>query len=273
VSRRRVAAARLAAALVALPAASFAANSTADDRISVSADAATLTGTNGGGGGALSWLHNFDADTLATVAVEHQGLGTGQWTFGSLGGALTVGEGDRRYSLYADAHEGAGDDGPRAFHYSIVAAGITGTYFHRLSAQLDDRRIDVETTHGNLPKFVVSYLWNPHLFTTVSYAHSVSGNLGTRLGAARVDVYGPVVNWLAGVAFGQASPVIVLNFQTGASVPAGHLKEGYVGLSKPFPRWRSELLLVADYQSLAAENHATLTLNYVFHIGSAGAGR
>ncbi len=139
--------------------------------------------------------------------------------------------------------------------------------------QLDDRRIDVETTHGNLPKVGASYLWNPHLLTTVSYTQSVSGNLGTRLAAARVDLYGPSVNWLAGVSFGQASPVIVLNFQTGLEVPAGHLKEGYVGFSKPFPRWRSELLLVADYQSLAGENHATLTLNYVFHVGSAGAGR
>lgn len=271
--RRPVAPTLGAMVLLALCAAPYAAKSASDDRISVGADAATLTGTSGGGGGALGWLHNFDADTVATVGVEHQRLGTGQWTFGSLGGALTVGQGDRRYSLYADAHEGAGDDGPRAFHYSIVAAGIIGTYSHRLSVQLDDRRIDVETTHGNLPKVGVSYLWNPHLLTTVSYAHSVSGNLGTRLAAVRADLYGPVVNWLAGVSFGQAAPVIVLNFQTGLEVPAGHLKEGYVGFSKPFPRWRSELLLVADYQSLSGENHATLTLNYIFHVGSAGAGR
>ena len=35
-----------------------------DDRIAVSADGQTLTGTNGGGGASLGWLHNFDADTI-----------------------------------------------------------------------------------------------------------------------------------------------------------------------------------------------------------------
>jgi hypothetical protein len=262
-----------ASAFLFAPWAARGAGSTSDDRIAVSADGATLTGTNGGGGGSLGWLHNFDADSLAGVAAEHQVLGNARWTFGSLNGSLTRGPENQRYSVYAEAHEGAGDDGPRAFHYSIEAIGVAGTYFHRLSAQLEDKQIDVEGTRGNLPKFGVAYLWNAHLQTQVSHSRSVSGNLGTRLTAARIDAYGPIANVFAGAAIGRASPVIILNFQSGLAIPGRQLHEGYVGLSKPLPRLRSELSVVADYQNLSGIKHGTLTLNYIFHVGHTGTAR
>src|ERR1019366_4563195 len=66
-------------------------SSTAEDRIVVSADGTTLTGTNGGGGASLGYLHSFDASTIVGVAVEHQVLANAQWTFASLNGAATVG--------------------------------------------------------------------------------------------------------------------------------------------------------------------------------------
>jgi len=248
------------------PCAAFGESSTADDRIAVSADGSTLTGTNGGGGASVGWLHNFDADTLAGVAAEHQVLSVSHWTFGSLNGSVTLGQGDERYSIYGEVHEGAGDDGPHAFKYSIEAVGVIGTFFHRLSTQLEDKQIDVETTHGNLPKLGLSYLWGPHLLTSVSYSYSVNGNLGTRLTSARIDAYGSSVNFLAGTAFGQASPSI-LGF--GFVLPPRHLKEGYAGLSKPLPRLRSEVTLVADYQDLSGSKRTTVTLNYIFHVGHA----
>ncbi|HEY6484001.1 MAG TPA: hypothetical protein VIY54_10800 [Steroidobacteraceae bacterium] len=257
--------------------------SSSDDRIALSGDGSALTGTNGGGGGSLSWLHNFNADTLASVAAEHQVLGVSHWTFGSLAGALTVGPAEQRYTFSGEAHEGAGDDGTRAFKYGVEALSVTGTYFHRVSAQLEDRQIDVETTHGNLPKVGLTYVWNPHLQTAVAYQYSVSGNLGTRLASARIDLLGSVVHLLAGGAWGQASPS-VLGF--GFTLPARHLTEGYVGLAKPFPHLRSELTLIADYQRIAGgagfqgpnntlfnvpnSTRWTGTLNYVFHIGHTG---
>ena len=253
------------------PRTAAAADSTAapvsDDRIVLSVNGSTLPGTNGGGGGSVGWLHNFDAATLAGVAVEHQGLSAAQWTFGSVNGSLTRDLGDARYSFYAEAHEGAGDDGPRAFKYSVVAAGIIGTYFHRLSVQLEDRQFDVETTHGNLPKLGLSYLVNPHVLTAVSYADSVSGNLGTHLTSARVDVYTSKANFLAGRAFGQVSPTVLgLEFV----VPGKSLREGYVGVSKPLPHRRGDLTLVVDYQDLSGSNRVAVTLNYIFHIGHHG---
>lgn len=247
-------------------------SSTADDRVAISADGSTLTGTDGGGGASLGWLHNFDADSLATVAIEHQVLANADWTFGSVSGSITRGPSDQRYSFSAEANEGAFDEGSKAYGYANEALGVVGTYYHRLSALLEDRQIDIETIHGNLPKAGLSYLWGSHLLTSVSYASSVSGNLGTHLASARIDAYGSKVNFLGGVAFGQASPIVVGTVENRLVVLApGHiLHEGYVGMAKPLPRLRSELTLVADYQDLAGSKRATLTLNYIFHVGHTG---
>src|ERR1700682_292905 len=88
------------------------AESTADDRIAIAADGATLTGTHGGEGGSLGWLHHFDAASLVGVAVEHQVIqlvrGDSHWTFGSVNGSLTLGPDNARYSIFGEAHEGSG---------------------------------------------------------------------------------------------------------------------------------------------------------------------
>jgi hypothetical protein len=253
--------------------------STADDRIAVSADGATLKGpaspATSGGGGSLGWLHNFDADSLLGIAGEYQAIGAAHWTFGSLNASKTFGPADQRYTVYGEVHEGRGNDGKNPFDYSIEAIGVAGTYFRSFSAQLEDKQINVQTTHGNLPKVVVSYLWNPHFQTQASYSHSISGNVGTHLTTARIDGYGAALDWFVGVAFGQASAAILLPVSSSAlgapqgSIPARQLHEGYVGVSKPF-RNHSELTVIADYQNLAGTKHATLTVNYIFHVGHTG---
>jgi hypothetical protein len=241
-------------------------SSTADDRIVVSADGTSLTGTNGGGGASLGYLHNFDASTIVGVAVEHQVLADAQWTFASLSGSATVGPENQRYSFYGEAHEGPGRDAGRDFDYKIEALGVFGTFDHKLSAQIEDRRIDVETTHGNLPKVGLSYLWGPHFMTSASYQYSVSGNLGTRLPAVRIDSYWATINLFGGASWGPTSPV-VFNLPSGLVSQVRQLKEGYVGVSKPFPKIRGELTAVADYLDLSGIKKATVTVSYIFHIG------
>jgi len=241
--------------------------SPAMDRLSVTGDGATLSGTSGGGGGSFNWLHNFDPDSLVTLGAEHQKLGPAHWAFGSVSGALTRAMGDDRYTFSAEAHEGAGDDGPHPLKYRIEAAAVTGTYFHQLSATLEYRRVDVETTHGHLPKFQLAYLWTPHWLTTVSYAQSAGGNVGARLTSARVDHYSPVVNLLAGGTYGQASATL---FGVGINVPGNVLREGYLGASRTFSR-RTEASLTGDFQNLSGTKRVTVTLGFIFHLGSLGA--
>jgi hypothetical protein len=103
--------------------------------------------------------------------------------------------------------------------------------------------------------------------TTVSYADTVGGNLGTHLTSGRIDLNGSQLNFLAGVSFGQVSPT-VLNLNI--SLPGKTLKEGYVGVTKLLPHLRGALTLVVDYQDLSGSNRVAVTLNYIFHFGHQG---
>lgn len=266
-----------AVATLLAPLSVHAAPSTVDDRIAVSANGESLTGTSGGGGGSLTWLHNFNADALAGVGVEHQALANAHWTFGSLNGNYTFGPADQRYSVYGEAKEGGGNNGARSINYHVEALGVVGTYFHRLSVLLETRQFYVDTVSGNLPKLGVSYLWSPHFQTSLSYAYSAGGNLGTRLTTGRFDVYEPAINFLGGFSFGQATAAVVSvvpGTLAPTNVPGTRLKEGYVGATLPLPRLRSDVSLIVDYQNLSSplvsSKRVQGTLNYIFHIGHHG---
>ncbi len=236
------------------------------DRIVISANGSTLTGASGGGGGSLEWLHNF-SDGLLGVAGEYQTLANAHWAFGSLSGSLSGGSTDDKWTAYADVHLGEGDIGSyyglQRFDYDVEGAGVAGTFDSKLTVQVEGRQYDVDTSHGDLPKIAVGYLWTPHWETTVSYARSVSGNLGTELETLRIDHFGRTVNWLIGGATGHVAPPIV-NLYTGLTGPAPQYREGYLGIAKAFSR--VDLSLLGDYLSVSGTRRITLTLVCTLHV-------
>lgn len=235
-----------------------------DDRLMFTANGSTLSQASGGGGAGVRWLHNVSAGALISAGAEYQTIADSHWTYGSLTGALTRGGGSSpRWSLYGEIHQGAGSTAGDSFTYSVAVAGIDHSLTNALSLQVEDRHIDIDRTHGNLPKLGISYLWNPRLLTSVSYANSVSGNLGTELVSGRIDYYGQGFNALAGGAFGDAAPAVV-NLQTGLLLPEPSLKQVFVGFAKPFSR--VELMAVADYLDLDGTERWTLTVSCTVHL-------
>jgi hypothetical protein len=77
----------------------WAAVARADDRIAVSGDGSTLTGTNGGGGGSVTWLRDLDASSVGTLSGEYQSLSDAWWSFGSLALSRGFGPADQRYTV------------------------------------------------------------------------------------------------------------------------------------------------------------------------------
>jgi hypothetical protein len=244
-----------------------AAQSGVDDRLIATANGSTLSGSDGGGGGALGWLHNFNPDTIVGLAGEYQTLADSTWSFGSLNLALGHGQATRRSNYYAEAHVGSGDDDLHSYDYAVYAAGLIQNLTRQFAVQIEDRQVDIDTTHGNLPKVGLQMLWSPSLLTTASYSHSVSGNLGTRLGSVRLDHYGKGLNFILGGAGGKASPDIV-NLRTGITTPGGTLREGFIGFSKPFSR--ADVTVVGDYLNLADTERVTLTVSCMFHLRGRG---
>ena len=70
--------------------------------------------------------------------------------------------------------------------------------------------------------------------------------------------------FLAGVAFGQASPTVILNFGRVVECSRAQAQEGYVGVAKPFPRLRGELTLIVDYQDLSGSKHVSRSHSTIY---------
>jgi hypothetical protein len=249
------------------PAPAAAAAATVDERLVLSTDGSTLSGGSGGGGGSVTWLRNLRADAVIGAGADYQQIANSHWSTGVVSGSLALGQGNPNTHLYAEVHEGAGDIGAHAFHYSLAAAGVLGTLTPRLSVQLEERRIDIDTSHGNLPKLGLSFRVTPQLLATASYAYSLGGNLGTKLTTLRLDYSAKSLSAIAGVVWGPAAPA-VFNLIGQVVSPGPSLKEGFAGIGKPVGR--TEWLVVGDYQDVGGTKRTTITLACTVHLRARG---
>lgn len=254
----------LAMSFVCLSITAYIGPAKADDRLILTANGFTLTDTSGGGGGGIGWIHDFRPGLVAGAAADYQTIEDAHWAYGSLTGAVTGGAEGRKWSLYGEVHKGSGDDDAHHFTYQVAAVGASLPLFRGLSLDLEDRQIDIDTTHGNLPKVGLTMLWNPHWQTSVSYANSVGGNLATDITAARLDYYERKAHFLLGGAVGNADPV-VLNLQPGVVIPTRRLHQAFIGAARTFQR--TELLVLVDYLELGTSERVTLTLNATIQLG------
>jgi hypothetical protein len=242
----------------------------ATERLTFSAGGVDWDGAQDGGGGSLGWLHNFSSSTILGAAGEYQRLGDTKWAFGTLSFAFGLGPTQYRSNLYVEGRRGAGDDATHSFTYSTYIAGLVQNVTPRLAFQIEDKQLDINQTHGNLPKLGVQYLWGSRFLTQLAYAQSTNPHtLGTKLWTARADYYGKWANLIVGGAGGQATPV-VLNFQTGLPIPGTGLNttEAYVGVTKPFSR--IDITLMADYLELGDLRRKQVALNGAVYLnGSA----
>jgi len=242
----------------------------AQDRLSFSVSNSTLTDTDGGDGAAIGWLHNFSPDAVLGVGGEYQSIAGAHWTFGSLRAALTRGPAERRRSLYGEFHKGSGSTVTNDFNYQTGTIGVALPLAGRLSMQLEDKQVDIDTTHGNMPKLGLTMAWTPQLQTNVSYAQSVGGNLATKLGALRLDYYGRAAHLLTGGAVGRANPV-VFDLPGDVQLPGFTSRQAFAGVSRAFSR--TELLLLGDYLEVAGIERLTVTLSCTLNLRSGAAGK
>ena len=236
----------------------------AEDKLVLSGNGMWLTGPHGGGGGAATWLSQLDSGSLMGLGLEYQQIYNSHWTNGVFNGALRLGS-SMKTSLYGEAHLGGGDTAGESFQYTNAAGGVLSSLTPWLSVQLEERYIDIEPSHGHLPKLGLTFRVAQALLASVSYAQSFGGNLDTKLGTARVDHVGTQFSWLIGGAYGPVAPR-VLNLIGQTVGPAKTLKEGYAGAGKSFGS--TDWQLIGDYQDLEGFKRTTITLNCTVHLAS-----
>jgi hypothetical protein len=229
-----------------------------EDRLLLSANGAWLTGGSGGGGASALWSHTFAPQDMFNLGAEYQQIANSHWTNGVLSGSFGLGSSASANAVYFEAHEGSGDIGAQGFDYSVVTAGLLASPSDWLTLQLEERRIDVSTSHGNLPKLGVAFRVAKPLLVSVSYADSAGGNLGTQLTTLRFDYAGQALTALAGGATGRAAPA-VLNLLGEIVQPSPRLTELFAGVGRSVGRASWQLL--ADYQDLEGFKRTTVTLS------------
>ena len=228
-----------------------------------SANGETLSGGSGGGGASALWSHSFAPQVVIGAGAEYQQIANSHWTNAVLSGSLGLGSGTPPASLYAEAHEGAGDIGTHSFDYSVVTLGLLYAASPWLTAQLEERRIDVDTSHGNLPKLGLSFRVAKPLLVSASYADTAGGNLGTRLASLRLDYSAAALTALAGAANGRAAPA-VLNLLGQIVQSSPRLMELFAGVGHSFGR--ADWQLLADYQDIESFKRTTITLLCTVHL-------
>jgi hypothetical protein len=239
-----------------------------DPRLVLSGNGEWFSNNHGGGGGSANFLTNLGTGNYLGLGGEYQNVAGSHWTLGDFSGGYTFGQDLPKTTLYGEAHLGAGNISEEAFHYRVLAGGLLTTLNSWLSMQLEERYIDIDKSHGNLPKIGFSVRPTLQLMATLSYAQSFGGNLGTRLGTLRLDYVGTHFSLLAGGAYGPVAP-FVINIDTGQIlVPAAILREGFVGVGKTLGR--TDWQLLGDYQSIEGLRRTTITLNCTLHLSASG---
>jgi hypothetical protein len=236
----------------------------AEDKLVLSGNGMTLSGDHGGGGGGATFLTQFDSGNLIGIGLEYQQIYNSHWSNGVFNGAFRLG-GSMKTTLYTEGHLGGGETAGEAFGYTNVDAGFISALTPWLSLQLEERYIDIEPSHGHLPKLGLTFRVAQALLASLSYAQSFGGNLDTKLGTARVDYVGAQFSWLAGGAYGPVAPR-VLNLIGQTVGPAKTLKEGFIGAGKTFGH--ADWQLLGDYQDLEGFKRTTITLNCTLHLGT-----
>lgn len=235
------------------------------DKLIATVNGARLVHVDEGYGGSLGFLHYFTPGTLAGIGAEYQSIAGSDWTFGSLRGAFGFGDPATKTTLFGEANQGKGEDETdRSFDYGVYVLGVSQSFTPKFSLQLESRQIEVDRSHGNLPKLGITYVWSPQFVTNVAYANSVGGNIGTELTSARIDYYGSFLNVFFGGATGTADPV-VLNLQPGVILPVSDVDEGFIGFGKIFRR--GEVQLLGDYLESGNSKKYTVTLSFTAYIG------
>jgi hypothetical protein len=234
-----------------------------DNRLIISGDGESLTGTNGGGGGSLEYLGEVNANTLLGVAGEYQTLAGSHWEFGSLNVAyshpLTQ---STRWDISGEAHEGSGQSGTTHFGYAIEALGAGLALPDGVALTAEERQVDVDTSHGSLPKIGLSKVWGTHWLTSVGYADSIGGNLNTEYGVARIDFLSAPIQLMAGGSVGRVAPA-VLNIEGVLLPEAHHVTEVFAGVTKPTRH--VDITLLGDRIDLQGVDRFTVTLTATVH--------
>ena len=226
--------------------------------------------TSGGATGrnvSLDWIRVLEKqDAFFSGGFSSFWAPASHWSFGKGSAAFRPAD---KFILEGQARIGAGHTGNTSFPYRVFNGTLTYQSFSRLHLRFGTEQIRIAETHGNIVKPGVTLLVSRLVAADMTYAGSVSGNVGTAYLAGRIDVAAQPAGFFGGVAAGHTTPE-VFDLHVGMPPTQQSLWEGYFGVRLEV--WRAEWNVVSDFTSVGETRKRAVTLSVKVPLKFAGGG-
>lgn len=223
------------------------------DTMFLNLEFSSLSSASGGGRVAVDWLRAAEGGLDYLAGISYARLADNDWAVGHFGAFSRIGD---HLSWRGDLHLGTGNRADRSFDYQMVEAGLTWEIVdQRLYLDIEDRYLDIDTTHGNLLELGVTFLPRPRYASKLAYIRSTGGNTESDFVSGRLDIFAGRHRFLGGFAVGRTRPEAVATF----GGDAAELEQVFVGMAVPISG--PELTVVLDLLRLDEVERATLTLS------------
>ena len=257
----------VAAALAAAPADGSPPVAPAGDFLAISGSVDRYGPGSLGSNGSLDWVHAPGADRTYTLGFGVYSVNSSRWSFGKLGGAYHW---NARTTVQGQASIGGGHTDGNGFGYQIYDGSLTYKVNPRIYARLGDQFFQVAGSREHLVKPGLLVVPTRRLQADITYAHSVSGDVGTQYVFGRIDVTARSLHFLGGFSAGRSSPQH-LNLDIGSPPASQNFQEGFFGVGVPLSK--TVLSVVADVLNADPTRRRSVTINWKVPIGKRGTQR
>jgi hypothetical protein len=128
-----------------------------------------------GGSGTLDWVHSPNSQWSLVGGFSSDVLGTSSWTYGHAGVVYF----HPRWTVETSFKAGKGSTGPDPFKYQDYYGIFTYQLSQHFYPVVKEEYISIGASYGNLVKAGICACGFHRFSTTISGAHSTSGNLAT----------------------------------------------------------------------------------------------
>src|SRR5689334_13151466 len=241
-----------------------------DNSILVTASADRFNSGDLGSNASLDWIHHFASrpglQRTHTLGVAAFSAGDSRWSFAKLGAAYSLSD---SITVQGQASVGGGKAAGEGFGYQVYDSSVSAKVDPRAYIRLGHQFYQIAGSRSHLLKPGLVLVPTHRVQADLTYARSVSGNIGSQFFSARIDFSTRTIDWLGGFSAGDSTPAN-LNLEIGSTSHTQNFRDVFMGASFRLPQ--SVLTVMADFLDTQPGNRSRLTIAWKVPIGTLNRG-
>ena len=237
-----------------------------DNSILVAASADRFSSGDLGLNASLDWIHHFASRTgvqrTHTLGAAVYSAGDSRWSFAKLGAAYPLID---YLTVQGQASVGGGKTAGQGFGYQVYDSSVSAKADPRAYFRLGHQFYQIAGSRSHLLKPGLVLVPTHQVQADLTYARSVSGNIGSRFFSGRIDFSTRTIDWLGGFSSGDSTPEN-LNLEIGSTPRTQRFRDVFMGASFRLPQ--SVLTVMADFLDTQPGNRSRLTIAWKVPIGT-----